>query len=62
VIEAGRRFRTARLAIQSPQDEMRRTIARQVREARGYGVEDTLLRGDDGVVIEPPAVGTEANG
>jgi alkylation response protein AidB-like acyl-CoA dehydrogenase len=62
VIEAGRRFRTARLAIQSPQDETRRTIARQVREARGYGVEDTLLRGDDGVVIEPPAVGTEANG
>ena len=39
---------------------MRRTVARQVREAKGYGVEDTLLR-DDGVVIETPTVGAEAN-
>ncbi|MFL5618942.1 MAG: acyl-CoA dehydrogenase family protein [Gemmatimonadaceae bacterium] len=61
VVEAGRRFRTARLAIQSPEDDRRRTIARHVRDARGYGVEDTLLRGDDAVVIEPPAIGAEAN-
>jgi len=32
-----------------------------VRDAKGYGVEDVLLRDDDGVVIEPPAVGSEAN-
>ena len=44
-----------------PQDDARRTIAKHVREARGYGVDDTLLHGDDGVVIEPPAVGSEAN-
>jgi hypothetical protein len=65
VTEAGRRFRSARIAIQSPEDEVRRTIARHVRDAKGYGVEDTLLR-DDGVAdavvaIEPPAVGVEAN-
>ena len=61
VVESGRRFRAARIAIQSPQDEARRTIAKHVREAKGYGVDDTLLHGDDGVVIEPPAVGSEAN-
>jgi len=61
VVEAGRRFRAARLTIQSPQDEARRAVARYVREAKGYGVEDVLLRDDDGVVIEPPAVGSEAN-
>jgi len=61
VVESGRRFRAARIAIQSPQDDARRTIAKHVREARGYGVDDTLLHGDDGVVIEPPAVGSEAN-
>ncbi|HKP15602.1 MAG TPA: acyl-CoA dehydrogenase family protein [Gemmatimonadaceae bacterium] len=61
VVESGRRFRTARIAIQSPQDETRRAIAKHVRAAKGYGVEDTLLRGEDGVVIEPPAVGSEAN-
>ena len=61
VVEAGRRFRAARIAIQSPQDDARRAIAKYVRDAKGYGVEDTLLRSDDGVVIEPPAVGSEAN-
>jgi acyl-CoA dehydrogenase family protein 9 len=59
-VESGRRFRTARIAIQSPQDETRRTVARHVRDAKGYGVEDTLLR-DDGVALEPPAVPAEAN-
>jgi hypothetical protein len=48
------------MAVQSPQDETRRAIARHVRDANGYGVEDTLLR-DDGVTIESPAVGAEAN-
>ena len=61
VVESGRRFRMARIAIQSPQDDTRRAIAKHVREAKGYGVDDTLLRSDDGVVIEPPAVGSEAN-
>jgi len=61
VVESGRRFRAARIAIQSPQDEERRTVARHVRAAKGYGVEDALLREDDGVVIEPPTVGSEAN-
>jgi acyl-CoA dehydrogenase family protein 9 len=60
VVEAGRRFRSARMAVQSPQDETRRAIARHVRDANGYGVEDTLLR-DDGVTIESPAFGAEAN-
>jgi len=61
VVESGRRFRAARIAIQSPQDDTRRAVAKHVRAAKGYGVEDTLLRADDGVVIEPPAVGSEAN-
>jgi hypothetical protein len=39
---------------------MRRTVARHVRSAKGYGVEDTLLR-DDGVAIEPQAAAAEAN-
>jgi acyl-CoA dehydrogenase family protein 9 len=60
VVESGRRFRTSRIAIQSPQDETRRVVARHVREAKGYGVEDTLLHDDDGVVIEQPPVTTEA--
>ena len=60
VVESGRRFRTSRIAIQAPQDETRRVVARHVREAKGYGVEDTLLHDDDGVVIEQPPVTTEA--
>src|SRR5215207_11410988 len=59
VVEAGRRFRTSRMAIQSPQDETRRVVARHIREAKGYGVVDALLHEDDGVVIEPTALATE---
>ena len=42
-IEAGRRFRASRIAIQSPQDETRRAVARGVRESRGYGVTSAIL-------------------
>ena len=42
-IEAGRRFRASRIAIQSPQDETRRAVARGVRESRGYGVTGAIL-------------------
>ena len=56
-MEAGRRFRASRTAILSAQDETRRTVARHVREAKGYGVADTLLHADDGVVVEAtPAI------
>src|SRR5829696_6742111 len=58
VVEAVRRFRTSRIAIQSPQDETRRAVARHIREAKGYGVVDALLHEDDGVVIEPTALAT----
>ena len=44
VVEAGRRFRASRIALQSPQDELRRTVARDVRALEGYGVTDALLR------------------
>ena len=60
VVESGRRFRASRIAIQSPQDGTRRLVARHVREAKGYGVEDTLLHDDERVVIERPDVTTEA--
>jgi alkylation response protein AidB-like acyl-CoA dehydrogenase len=43
VVEAGRRFRASRVALQSAQDETRRTVAANVREAGGYGVEDAIL-------------------
>ncbi|MEP6989450.1 MAG: acyl-CoA dehydrogenase family protein [bacterium] len=43
VIESGRRFRRSRGAILSAQDEVRRTVARGVREAGGYGVPNTIL-------------------
>lgn len=43
VIESGRRFRASRDAIQSAQDELRRTVARTVREAGGYSVTDSIL-------------------
>jgi acyl-CoA dehydrogenase family protein 9 len=46
VIEAGRRFRAHRQAIQSPQDESRRAVARGVREAGGYGVPNAILSDD----------------
>src|SRR5688500_16280200 len=59
VIEAGRRFRASRVAIQSPQDETRRAVARHVRNAKGYGVVDALLEADDVVVIEKTPVVSE---
>jgi alkylation response protein AidB-like acyl-CoA dehydrogenase len=43
VVDSGRRFRANRIALQSPQDETRRLVARHVREAGGYGVVNTLL-------------------
>jgi alkylation response protein AidB-like acyl-CoA dehydrogenase len=43
VIDAGRRFRASRVALQSRQDEMRRTVAQGVRLAGGYPIESTLL-------------------
>jgi alkylation response protein AidB-like acyl-CoA dehydrogenase len=43
VVESGRRFRTARDAIQSPQDETRRKVARRVRSDAGYQVPDAIL-------------------
>jgi alkylation response protein AidB-like acyl-CoA dehydrogenase len=55
VIEAGRRFRTSRMAIQSPQDETRRAVARHIRADRGYGVEATLMHDDGSVVVEKVA-------
>ncbi len=46
VVEAGRRFRASRLAIQSAQDETRRRVASEVRKRSGYGVEDAILPSD----------------
>jgi alkylation response protein AidB-like acyl-CoA dehydrogenase len=43
VVESGRRFRANRGALQSAQDEGRRTVARGVREAGGYAVPSALL-------------------
>jgi len=59
VVEAGRRFRASRIAIQSPQDETRRAVARHVRDVKGYGVVDALLEADDVVVIEKTPVVSE---
>jgi acyl-CoA dehydrogenase family protein 9 len=44
VVEAGRRFRASRMAIQSAQDEIRRAVARGVRGRGGYGVEDAIVQ------------------
>ena len=43
VVEAGRRFRANRTAVQSAQDELRRAVARQVRADGGYGTLDAIL-------------------
>jgi hypothetical protein len=43
VVRAGRRFRAARVALESPQDETRRQVARRVRNDAGYGVADAIL-------------------
>jgi hypothetical protein len=53
VIEAGRRFRAHRQAIQSPQDAIRRAVARGVREADGYGVTSAILSDEDTVSGAP---------
>lgn len=47
VIESGRRFRAARDALGSPQDETRRAVARRVRDDAGYGVRDAILEIED---------------
>ena len=43
VVEAGRRFRASRGALQSAQDEGRRDVARAVRDNGGYGVASAIL-------------------
>jgi alkylation response protein AidB-like acyl-CoA dehydrogenase len=43
VVESGRRFRAARQALQSAQDDMRRQVARRVEDDAGYGVTDAIL-------------------
>jgi hypothetical protein len=55
VVEAGRRFRASRLGLQSAEDEIRRRVARDVRGAGGYGVEDAILPAlpDDGMAGRP---------
>ena len=42
-VESGRRFRAARQALLSPQDETRRHVAHHVRGDAGYGVKDAIL-------------------
>jgi len=43
VVDSGRRFRANRGALLSTQDEVRRTVARGVRDAGGYAVPSTIL-------------------
>jgi acyl-CoA dehydrogenase family protein 9 len=43
VVEAGRRFRASRRSLQSAQDEVRRAVAKGVRAAGGYAVDDAIL-------------------
>lgn len=43
VVESGRRFRANRESVQSPQDELRRDVAKTVRAAGGYFVSDAIL-------------------
>jgi acyl-CoA dehydrogenase family protein 9 len=43
VVESGRRFRAARVSLQSELDEVRRRVAAQVRQDKGYGVTDAIL-------------------
>lgn len=42
-VESGRRFRAARVRLESPEDESRRVVAGWVREEGGYFVEDSIL-------------------
>jgi Acyl-CoA dehydrogenase, C-terminal domain len=50
VVESGRRFRANRGALLSSQDEARRTVARGVREAGGFGVASAILPRDDRMI------------
>ncbi len=43
VVESGRRFRRSRGALLSAQDDVRRRVARRVRDDAGYGVTDAIL-------------------
>ncbi|MEP6689667.1 MAG: acyl-CoA dehydrogenase family protein [Gemmatimonadaceae bacterium] len=42
-VESGRRFRRNRGALESRQDDMRRTVAARVRASHGYAITDALL-------------------
>jgi acyl-CoA dehydrogenase family protein 9 len=42
-VESGRRFSSARVRLESQEDESRRQVAAMVREAGGYFVEDSIL-------------------
>jgi acyl-CoA dehydrogenase family protein 9 len=52
IVEAGRRFRASRGALQSAQDEVRRTVARGVRAAKGYGVPSAILPDETAATAE----------
>jgi acyl-CoA dehydrogenase family protein 9 len=43
IVSSGRRFRAARLELQSPLDAVRRDVAARVREGHGYDVPDAIL-------------------
>jgi acyl-CoA dehydrogenase family protein 9 len=43
VVEAGRRFRASRQALQSAQDDVRREVAQHVRRHGGYAADSTIL-------------------
>jgi acyl-CoA dehydrogenase family protein 9 len=63
VVESGRRFRASREAVQSPQDELRRAVAKAVRGAGGYFVTDAILEaGADtaNLATENPEIHIEA--
>ena len=50
-IDAGKRFRRNRLALDAKEDDLRRTVAADVRAAVGYGVTDVIL--ELGVLDQP---------
>ena len=45
-VDAGRRFRAARVRLESPEDATRRDVSGWVREAKGYFVGDSILEED----------------
>ena len=56
-VDAGKRFRRNRLALDAREDDLRRTVAADVRAAVGYGVTDVIL--ELGALDEPsPAAST----